>query len=658
MKKLLLAAVFIFLLFPLSYTQDSLYLYKNYSWGNDPQKFDLTTEETQAESIITKEVRRLEYLYNATGKLDCYRIIHRRVKLLTEKSIDLYNKVYIPLGGVEEIINIKARSIAPDGSVKELSKNNIKEVDDPDNKENYKIFAIEGLQTGGEMEYFYVIRISPYYYGSEKIQTAVPKHHFAFSIVSPSNLIFTGKLYNIEADVHDSLFKADNTRVLEVKDDYIAPLKEEVYSNYDAHTGRFEFKLSYNTYNGNAPIFTYTSLNQWTSDNYFNIPTGTLKSVKSYLGPLLKSSKDPYEVMRKAEDKIKSEFGFTRAGIDENADINWVIKNKVFNQSWSIVFYAAIARLLDIPYNIVYTCDRNDAEFDDKFETYNYTRDMMLYFPDKKIYLEPEDFLSRLGFINPGLSGNKGLFMRPVEFNGIISALKEVKYIEPLPAAMNTDSEKVNVRFYDDMEGVDLDIERSLTGMAARNIQSFFYLLKEEDYRNEMLDTYLKLYREDQANSEYKVYGGQPEDIYRQPFRMTCKGRSELLVENAGSKYLFKVGELIGQQMEIYKEEVRKLPVSHDYNKTYHREIVVNIPAGFSVLNVSELNMDIKTTESNGEVSAAFISSARTEGDQVIITIDEYYRQLTYPLERYEEFRQVINAAADFNKKVLIFEPK
>jgi hypothetical protein len=36
----------------------------------------------------------------------------------------------------------------------------------------------------------------------------------------------------------------------------------------------------------------------------------------------------------------------------------------------------------------------------------------------------------------------------------------------------------------------------------------------------------------------------------------------------------------------------------------------------------------------------------------------EYYQCIEWPVDRYEEYRTVINAAADFNKLAIIFEPK
>ena len=38
------------------------------------------------------------------------------------------------------------------------------------------------------------------------------------------------------------------------------------------------------------------------------------------------------------------------------------------------------------------------------------------------------------------------------------------------------------------------------------------------------------------------------------------------------------------------------------------------------------------------------------------ISIKEYYKEIFAPLARYEDFRKVINASADFNKVTLVLE--
>ena len=51
-----------------------------------------------------------------------------------------------------------------------------------------------------------------------------------------------------------------------------------------------------------------------------------------------------------------------------------------------------------------------------------------------------------------------------------------------------------------------------------------------------------------------------------------------------------------------------------------------------------------------------FESSYEKEGQVIKIKVDEYYDMLHVPLDMYEDYRAVINSAADFNKVVLVLE--
>ena len=92
-----------------------------------------------------------------------------------------------------------------------------------------------------------------------------------------------------------------------------------------------------------------------------------------------------------------------------------------------------------------------------------------------------------------------------------------------------------------------------------------------------------------------------------------------------------------------------------EYPNQQLRSIYVTIPKGYRLNGLEGLNIDKALTE-KGQRACQFVSSYKLTNDTLIITVDEYYTTTFYPKERYEEFRQVVNAAADFNKLQLVFE--
>ena len=58
------------------------------------------------------------------------------------------------------------------------------------------------------------------------------------------------------------------------------------------------------------------------------------------------------------------------------------------------------------------------------------------------------------------------------------------------------------------------------------------------------------------------------------------------------------------------------------------------------------------------QVPFLFKSDYVVKGDIIEVRVEEYYKQIYAPLDRYEDFRKVVNAAADFNKITLVLEKK
>jgi hypothetical protein len=60
---------------------------------------------------------------------------------------------------------------------------------------------------------------------------------------------------------------------------------------------------------------------------------------------------------------------------------------------------------------------------------------------------------------------------------------------------------------------------------------------------------------------------------------------------------------------------------------------------------------------SGQKATSGFVSKVENKGKNTyVVVVDEFYHQIAYPKSLYEEYRKVINAAADFNKIVLLIE--
>ncbi len=141
------------------------------------------------------------------------------------------------------------------------------------------------------------------------------------------------------------------------------------------------------------------------------------------------------------------------------------------------------------------------------------------------------------------------------------------------------------------------------------------------------------------------------------PFLIYSEGTINSLIENAGDNILFKVGELIGTQTELYHTEQRKYDIELLYNSELIRTINIHIPEGYFVKNLNDINIDFNYTKNYVNIYN-FTSAYEIHNDTLKINIVEFYREINCQIKNYDDFSKVVNASADFNKLTLLFQRK
>ncbi|RYZ40358.1 MAG: hypothetical protein EOP49_29605 [Sphingobacteriales bacterium] len=86
-----------------------------------------------------------------------------------------------------------------------------------------------------------------------------------------------------------------------------------------------------------------------------------------------------------------------------------------------------------------------------------------------------------------------------------------------------------------------------------------------------------------------------------------------------------------------------------------NRKISIVVPEGYKIANPEAVRLKAEHLAGD-KPTMGFISDYKLDGNKMEITISEFYNQLIYPLTDIEIYKKVVNAAADFNKVVLVFE--
>ena len=144
---------------------------------------------------------------------------------------------------------------------------------------------------------------------------------------------------------------------------------------------------------------------------------------------------------------------------------------------------------------------------------------------------------------------------------------------------------------------------------------------------------------------------------YNLPYTVKSTIESSALLEEAGESFLFQVGQVIGTQSELYQERERIYPIEMQYPNEYNYTITVDIPNGYTLEGLESLIIN-KKLEIDGGILCQWDSNYEIKKNKLVISIVEYYRTNDYPIEHYEGFREVINAASDFNKAAVLFNAK
>ncbi|MEI6124435.1 MAG: DUF3857 domain-containing protein [Bacteroidota bacterium] len=658
MKKIALMLAFIVLVIAepaLAQTQEREF--KNYTWENNP-KLTNTDTDTSNNSVVIFSKNYYEYTYEKDILCE-FETVHKRIKLITHLGIENNNKVYIPLYANSEIVTEKARVIKNDGSIRELNKDEIKEAYDQESGTKYRYFAFEGIEIGCEIEYIYCIKDIPSLSGTIfTIQLSIPVLSYEAKFIAPINLWFKFKSFNGCPDaVYDT---TDNIRnVWMLNSDGIPRLKEEESSALKAEKMKFAVKLERNSFTGKKDIYSYGPLASDIYDRIFNnLDPKDTKAIASFVKQIKVDATSEESKIRSVENYLKTNFIYDDSDDPNKSMITKVLSTKAYNDFGSVKLFANIFKNLGIEQEIVITCDRFENKFPKDFECYVFLSKYLIYFPKIKKFMAPADNFTRLGFPDNSYIMNYGLFIKAVTVGDFSTGLGKIKFIDGAKYIESLDKLTIVAQITPDFSNTIFKISREMSGYDASYYQPFFDFIKDDDKLKEFSESIIKYIDKEGTIEELSFENKGGNFLGEKPLIAKATLKSDYFFEKAGNKYLFKAGMLIGPQLELYKKDERKLPLEFPYNHCYERTIVFNIPDGYKVSNLDQFKINEVYVRAGNDSTMAFTSDFKVVDTTVTVSIVEYYKEYTYTVAEFEDYRRVANASANFNKVVLVFEKK
>lgn len=634
--------------------QDIVSKYKDYDWEKNPTltKTDLDTSNN---SIIIFEKKYYEHVYENNALYEYY-VTHIREKLITHTGIENSNKIYIQIKDDDVFIIEKARVIKNDGTIRELNKDEIKEAYSDETQKKYHYFAFEGIEEGCEIEYLICVKnVSDLRGTVYNIQTEVPTLSFEAKHIVPINLGLKFKSFN--ACPEAVLDTAEKEKfVWTIKAENISRIKEEDNATLNANKMKYAVKLNSNTFTGKNDIYSYGPVASSIFDYTYTLDSKEIKSAKNFASSIKLDETTDETKIRSVENFIKTNFIYHKNGDDSKSNITSIITSKSFNETGAIKLFCNVFKNLGIETEIVLTSDRYNIKFDKEYECYPFLENYLIYFPKIKKFLTPTDNFTRLGFPDATNINNYGLFIKTITVGDYNTGLGKIKFISGAKYTESNDILKLKVDINSDFSDTKIEVVRELTGYQAANYQPYFDFINDKDKYKEFTESLIK-YIDKEGTIENLVFENNNANFLGQkPLIAKAQLTSDFFFEKAGAKNVFKVGMLIGPQVELYKKEERKLPIDFAYPHSYSRTIEFNIPDGYKISNLDKINISEIYKKNESDASMLFTSNYTQNGNKITIQIEEFYADYEYKISEFEDYRRVANASANFNKVVLIFE--
>jgi hypothetical protein len=291
---------------------------KPYEWEKNRSRYTLAANEKDQTELILKQHAQYEYVLEDNQFL-MYSTVHRIVLVNNDEAIQKHNRIVISMNNTIELIELKARAINKDGKAVYFDKSNLKELKEEESGNAYRIFAIEGIEMGSEIEYYFTRKMRASVFDRVYMQYDVPVKASSFLLTCPGHLKFDFKAYQGFPDVkqEENDNKELNQYAATMKD--VPAMKQEAFSYFDANRKRIEFKLAYNTARSQARLYTWDEA----AKTFYSVLYTTSKDDDKALDKFSKTlgddlSKTTVLRIRNIEQRIKSSVKVNNERSDES----------------------------------------------------------------------------------------------------------------------------------------------------------------------------------------------------------------------------------------------------------------------------------------------------------------------------------------------------
>ena len=582
-----------------------------------------------------------------TEEVYVYETRHTKTKI-NRINNPLDNEIIISKINVSEIVDVRAKIINQDTIISYSFDEMKKMINSDDSDENYNNYKLPNLDEGDIVEIMYTVKKDFNFNGNKIIEESYPILLSKFILIE-NNFKSNIKIYNSNNSfVSDIIF--DGKKSKQIIFNNLNATANEQYSTPIAN----KIKISYQCYENRddvSQIEYWGNLVQNVSELFFP------KTVNEKAEEILREIKNGYvkipwdelKIANAIDEYIKNNFVISDEDDPKLNDIEYILNNKISNDFSIIQVYSSLFKEADIEYEVAISCNRYFLKFDPELFDPNQLREFLIFLPNQEKYISPNRVEYRVSEAPEDLLGNYGIFID-----------KDLDYYFSEITLFDQDfsqiKKNIEVNISRNLNKTKINESRLFSGYWAITNRNYIYL-SENEKTDFLVDFFTVNGLDNKKVSNYNIKNFDiSHNTYNTPLEITSTiSTSDLIEEKEGLTYL-KIGKVIGLQSNLFDEKERINPIEINFPNSYDYNIKVNIPRGYKIVDFSELNKSKEYISVDGNSTAKFLSKATVNGNVLNINIKEYYKELRYSKKRYQEFREVINAAAKFYESSVLIE--
>ena len=558
------------------------------------------------------------------------------------------NEIIISKINNSEIVDIRSKIISQDTIVSYGFSEMKKMINDSESNENYDFYRIPSIKDGDIVEVMYTVKKEFNFNGNKIIEESYPILSSKFILIEndfKSNI----KIYNSNiSSVKDTIFDGKKSKLVSFKN--LNSTANEQYATPIAN----KIKISYQCYENKddvSQIEYWENLVQNVSELFFP------KTINQKAKEILKEIKYGYVKIPWNETKIANaideyiKINFTISDEDDPKlnDIEFILNNKISNDFSIIQVYTSLFKEANIEYEVAITCNRYFLKFDPELFDPNQLREFLIYLPNQEKYITPNRIEYRVSEAPEDLLGNYGIFIDKnldYYFSEVTQFDKDFSQIK----------KNIKVNISKNLKKIKINESRSFSGYWAITNRNYVYL-SENEKTDFLIDFFTINGLNNKKVNKYEIRNFDiSNNSFNNPLLINSTLTTSDLVEKKEGLIYLKIGKVIGQQSNLFEEKERINPIEINFPNSYDYNIKVNIPRGYRIVDFSELNKSKEYISVDGNSTAKFQSKVTVNGNKLSINIKEYYKELRYNKKRYQEFREIINAAAKFYDSTILLE--